>query len=293
MQILLLVTGDLEKKALARSIERVWHQAGSRITVHSRLVTSAAMTSYRLPDPSDARNQTPTPVTRMATALVTDTLVKRSRGEPLPDLVIGVDDLELGNLDTPSFVLGWVRRAVGEVLGQYYPSLQAANRARAALRERCSFHLAAPLIEAYFFGEHAALQRAGVTASVPVQWSGGDVEGFVANGKDFAPTVEEQNSLKRGRGMPWWDEAKHAKRYLEFLVEQSGGLYDEVAGGVAALETLDWPHATTGGAEYARALFQDIADRLGVSSALGSGTASPLTYPGKTAQRDALMLRNA
>lgn len=292
MLVRLIVTGDLEKKALGGSLERVLRGAGAEVTFQPRLVAGAAMTSNPLGDPEGSA-PTPTPVRRMANALVTETLDPRTPQGDLPDLVVGIDDLELANRDRPLVVLGWVRRAVEEVLVQRYSSLETRERARRSLRARCSFHLLVPLVEAYFFGERAALRRAGVAEATPVHRRGADVECFVTDDPAFMPGVAKSNAQKASFGEAWWDEARHPKRYLEFLIAQERGeLYREVMGGAEALTTLDWSGVVCGGGAYARSLFEDLADALSLPNPLGAGLTSPDTYPSKSVRRESLTLRN-
>jgi hypothetical protein len=295
MRVQLVVTGDLEKGALGPSLERILRAAGADVQFDPLLVPmGGAMTTNPLPDPSNSASRTPTPVRRMANALVTATFVPPSRTVPVPDLVVGVDDLELANIHQPHVVTAWVRRAVQEVLAERYPSQAAADRNREVLRARCSFHLLAPLVEAYFFGEPAALTRAGVAAGVPVHRLGTDVEQFETDDPQFLPLAQDRNSEKAEAGHSWWREERHPKRYLEFLVNQSGGLYQETQGGARALEALDWPALGAGPQTltFARALFEDLSDALGITNPLGSGGLNQWTYPERTVRRETLVLRN-
>ena len=204
--------------------------------------------------------------------------------------------LELANADQPQHVMGWVRRGVDEALKARFSSSTAHARAQQSVRARCSFHLLAPLVESYFFGERAALLRAGVAERAPVYRVGADVEDFATDDAAFMPEVRARNAQKLADGIAWWDEARHPKRYLEFLVASSSapatGFYDELRGGREALETLDWRAAVAGGGAFARALFQDIADGLAVVNPLGDGSPSPHTYPAKAVNRATLTLRN-
>lgn len=297
MRVRLVVTGDLEKAVLGRSLERVLRAAGAEVTFDPPLlVPGGAMTTSPLPDPDHPTSRTPTTVARTARALVTETLVETSRG--LPDLVIGIDDLELANLHQPKVVTAWIRRALNEQIADRFHSAGAetreADQARAALRARCSFHLLVPLVEAYFFGERAALRRAGVAAETPVHRLGDDVEDFETDDPEFLPTARSKNAEQIGKGYGWWREEKHPKRYLEFLVARSGGLYHETQGGARALEDLDWAASSpvAKAIPFARALFEDLSDALSIPNPLGAGTISGLTYPARTVRREALVLRN-
>lgn len=297
MRVRLIVTGDLEERALGPSLERILRAAGADVTFDPLLVPGGAMTTNPLPDPANSASRTPTTVQRMANALVTATFVAPSKTAPLPDLVVGVDDLELANIHQPRVVIDWLRRAVQEVLAGRFSSQAAADRARETLRSRCSFHLLVPLVEAYLFGERAALARAGVAAGIPVHRLGTDVEEFETDDPQFLPIAQARNAVKAEAGYSWWREERHPKRYLEFLVDSSGGLYNETKEGAQALEVLEWPTVSAGPQtlKFARALFEDLSDAVGITNplkSLGNGITSKWTYPEKTVRREALTLRN-
>jgi len=297
MRVQLVVTGDLEKGALGRSLERVLRAAGADVIFdRPLLLTDAGMTSNPLPDASAPGVGIPRTVQRMARALVTETVVGRSK--ELPDLVVGIDDLELANIHQPHVVTAWLRRAIEEQIAQRYMvggvSSQDTERVREALRTRCSFHLLAPLAEAYFFGENAALSRAGVAAKTAVHRVGADVEAFATDDPEFLPRAKEKNAEMLALDRAFWHEERHPKHYLEFLVGQSGGVYLETVGGVRALELLDWPAVGRIDAPVAfgRALFEDISEALGIDNPLGSRPTVACTYPAKEVRRDTLTLRN-
>lgn len=250
------------------------------------------MTTNPLPDPF-GRQEIPRPFLKMAKALVTETYTQKSRRQGLPDLVVGIDDLELANIDQPHVVTAWLRKALQQYVAQRFSAQEAVN-VREALRKRCSFHLLVPLAEAYFFGEPAALTRAGVRTGIPVHRLGNDVEKFETNDPEFLPLVQVRNAKKAEEGFSWWREDRHPKRYLEFLVERSGGLYVETQGGARALEELDWPKmgADQTSLQFARALFEDLSLALDIQNPLGWGTLSGCTYPGTTVRPENLILRN-
>jgi hypothetical protein len=296
MRVRLVVTGDLEKAALGASLQRALRDAGADVTFDPPLLLAGGgMTTAPLPDPSNPATRTPTPMRLMARALVTETFLAPSR--ILPDLVVGIDDLELANVHQPHVVAAWLRRALKEHLAERFskPGTEAeAARVREALRARCSFHLLVPLAEAYLFGEEAALARAGVAQGTPVHRIGTDVEAFETDDPGFLPDALQRNAEQVARGNPWWREERHPKRYLEFLLGLSGGIYVETQGGARALATLDW---TTVGADAAavtsaRALFQDLSNALDIANPLGAGTVSPSTYPGRNVRPETLTLRN-
>jgi hypothetical protein len=292
-RVRLVVTGDVETRALGPSLQRALRTVGAvdvEFITPAFKVDGGALTCNPLADPANLALPVPSAARRMANALLTETLVSRRRSEPLPDLVIGVDDLELANAHQPAVVAGWVRRAIREAIERHrYPA-----QAREALRERCSFHLLVPLVEAYFFGEEAALARAGVGAHVPVHRLGTNVEDFETDDPAFLPLAAAQNAQQAANNYGWWREERHPKRYLSFLVGRSGGLYDETVGGRAALETLDWGAvgADRQAVRFARSLFEDISAALEVANPLGAGATADCTYPSRAVRPETLTLRN-
>lgn len=288
-RVRLVVTGDVEKLALGPSLQGALGSVG-HVDVEFSALKVDAMTSNPLPDPSNVALSVPSAIRRMANALLTETLMSRKRSEPLPDLVIGVDALELANAHQPAVVTGWVRRAVREAIERHPSSFHA----REALRARCSFHLLVPLVEGYFFGEPGALLRAGVGAQVAVRRLGTNVEDFETDDPVFLPQAAATNARQVENNVAWWREERHPKRYLSFLVGRSGGVYDETVGGRAALETLDW--ATVGAdlqaVRFARALFEDMSSALEVANPLGAGATADTTYSPRAIRPEGLTLRN-
>jgi hypothetical protein len=74
------------------------------------------------------------------------------------------------------------------------------------LREHCSFHLMCPMLEACFYGETAALQRAGARRPAKVDALHIDVEDFTTADAEF---------LSASDGKTYWAKPlcqKHPKR---------------------------------------------------------------------------------
>ncbi|HEX3473820.1 MAG TPA: hypothetical protein VHT91_02200 [Kofleriaceae bacterium] len=76
--------------------------------------------------------------------------------------------------------------------------------------------------------------------------------------------------------------SRHPKRYLKFLIDPDDAgraAYKESRDGVQALQTLDWAQVFAyepPGIAFAHALFDDLADALGVENPF-PGTCHPLT----------------
>jgi hypothetical protein len=216
-------------------------------------------------------------------------------GKPA-DLVIAVDDVELANFDQRQLVCEHFRVALEHELQGRNPSAATLQRMRARLRERCSFHLLCPMVEAYFFADRRALRRAGCAPNVAPRLSRPDVEDFECCDPDWASCWIAQNQQKAAPPipMPWWREERHAKHDLEHLVDQNGGYYDEVIGGKAAFAELVWQRAAVDRESISlmSSMFEDLADFFGILNPLGDRRPSPLTYPERQVDRAALPLRN-
>jgi hypothetical protein len=216
-------------------------------------------------------------------------------GQPA-DLVIAVDDVELHNFGREELICQHFRAAIEDEVQRREFGLETEERLRARLRERCSFHLLCPMVEAYFFGDRPALVRAGCGLRVAPQLSNTDLEDFECCDANWLPRCVEIDGQMAAppNPTPWWREQRHAKHYLEHLVEQNGGLYDEFVGGNVAFAKLAWPRVAAGGRSIAliRVMFEDLALFFGSNNPLGDQTPSPLTYPARTVDRTTLMLRN-
>ena len=284
-RIRFIVTGDLERKAIVASLSAQFPKVASDSTPVEwlRPQKTPAATTHRL-----IASQPPSGV-----------LAEVAEGEDgtPADLVIAVDDLELNNFDQPAIVCRHFSLALEGEIERRALSQAAEERLRNRIRARCSFHLLCPMVEAYFFGEYESLTRAGCAPDVHPLLRDENVEAFNCQDPTWLPTCALANERKHrdaNQPMPWWREERHAKRYLEHLVAQNGGFYEEVHGGSAAFRTLDWPRVPSGpeAVAFIRAMFEDIADFLGVTSPLGPLPAPSLTYPDRRVDRTQLLLRN-
>lgn len=272
-RIKLIVTGDLERAALKEALCRAFpaERDGEDVAWDTPRKVNE-VTTYPLPecgDPSSAMGV-------LAATIVEEAITGKKKGQARADLVLAICDVELGNLGRENVIVEHLRRALATKLDSYEE--QTRERYRDVLRERCSFHLLKPMVEAVFFGERAALLRAGVAKSVQQKLRVDDVEEFESVDSLWTPECEQQNTLREAHS-PWWRHERHPKHYLEHLMERSGAkVYEETEQGAAALETIDWPTVTnTEPSPFLRALFEDLAAWFNVPNPLGPGAASPLT----------------
>ncbi|MFE8602909.1 hypothetical protein [Archangium violaceum] len=234
----------------------------------------------------------PSTLQNLASRLVADVV----EADDPPDLLIALDDLELVNAPHPELVVARVREAVLMHMERHDWTSQAAReKATRLVRERCSFHLLAPMVEAYFFAEPEALVRAGAIRTSRFDAETTDLEAFVTDDPDYLshPVVPHKQSPKRKSwAIPLPERARHPKHYLRFLCDPTDPLtrrYAETQGGAAALCKLDWSRvfAHTERVRLARSLFEDIADRLGVPHPFpGEG------HPATSDFKNARVLRN-
>jgi len=212
------------------------------------------------------------------------------KGTPA-DMAIAIDDLELDNMDRPSAVADYFRQSVSRCVKNRWPSQKRQEKCLDIVRERCSFHLFVPMVEAYFFGDPAAPVRAGNLIPSKVSGKAIDVEQFiVANDSDY---------LKMPEGSVYWaiDSAKrprHPKHYLEYLCDPKGDLgkkkgYRETRNGKKALKDIDWNSVFRNAhyVKFLRSLFEDISRRFDCRNPFEGDCADHTRYDG-----NGVVLRN-
>jgi hypothetical protein len=294
--IRLIVTGDLERKAMIPSLCRLFPDKtanGEAVEWLSPHKTMAGTTNRLRADSLDAGMK------GLAKKMVAEAW--EGEDDKPADLVIAIDDVELHNFDQQSLICEKFREAVEFEFARRAPSMKrelyTMDELRERVHERCSFHLLCPMIEAYLFADRDALTAAGCAANVTPRLASSHYEDFECCDPTWLPTCHEQNRVMVGLQPPatWWREQRHAKHYLEHLVEQNGEFYTETIRGTRAFSGLAWSHAESSGAALPlmRALLEDLADFFIVPNPLGDGaSASPLTYPTKHVDRRKLLLRN-
>jgi len=257
-RIQLIVTGDMEKLALHKSLAKPFPNLEFLEPVQSQGFTSADINQIFSKVPNNTGEDRE--VDELVTALFNEIECRKSA-----DMVIVIDDLETVNLDHSDLVVKYFRDAVNTYIDFHRPTQRILNR----LREDCSFHLFVPMAEAYFFGEEPlALRRAGATLTSTVSGQNMDVE-------DFGVT-NEVNYLTAPKGTSYWssnpnDRKRHPKRYLDYLcspqLSKNKAHYKETRGGVAALESLNWNSILSSNpnqVKYLRSLFDDISCQFGL-----------------------------
>lgn len=277
MKVQFVVTGRCEELALHQSIGQLFSGLDFLRPIRLESFTS-------------------TPITDPPKSGVLDTafkfaakLVEKVDGDD-QTLVVGVDDQE--SEPNPERQIKLVCDSVRRVL-DVPPAMKRRSRLTAQVMERCSFHLLSPMVEAYFFGDVAALGRAGAKSQSKFDAASTDVEHFSVADERFTapPDTTEKHDWARGGAL----RHRHPKRYLKFLSGDGtpgNYTYREGRHGAAALQTLNWSLVASNAlfVQSARALVADIADWAGVENPL-PGTERELTS--RHAQLPKRVLRNA
>jgi hypothetical protein len=282
-RVALIVTGKAEE-ALSHALTRVFPEVEFIVRPPRDGFTSPPL-PHQPALHSLGTATRPTNVERLAEVLVAEVAPGR-RDQRTPDMVILVDDLELVNAAWPERVTQHIRTAVRAHLERFpWPTAASREAAFTRIRERCSFHVLAPMLEAYFFAEPAALTRAGAKAASKVDASTMDLEKFLSTDNDFLTPPDRP----RGSLLPPWaiaERAHHPKSYLQFLCDRSGTIaraYVETVGGRAALRELDWSAvlALPSYTRFLRSLLHDLSSALEDDSAIERfpGDTHPCTWP--------------
>ncbi len=244
--------------------------------------TSCLLTPAHELDPPEAARQL---VSRAAQEALGD------RRREAADIVIVLDDLELVNAAQPDRVTSVFRNAVQlhladpHILGNTY----TYGRTVAALKERVSFHLIVPMVEAWLFADPHALAVAGVSSAAQVL-AEPDLEAFETEDEAYLAATEADcpcwMSTRRKKYRPKWlgtlARERHPKGYLQWLCldgsARSCTTYNESTSGSEALRDLTWSDVlsrTGAPMRYLRALLADLSFTLGPPSNLAPITEDP------------------
>lgn len=276
IRIGLVVTGDMEQLALADSLQAAFPSGEFMVVRKVNGFTGGAPLQASV---EATRAPTRTPNARSDVKNFAETLraaLKKPprRRAPHPEYIIGIDDLELMNDAHPGRAVQYLAAELRRQVDELDPRDGTVEYEQ--LRERCSFHLFKPMPEAYFFGEEAALVRAGKLPEKMNRFDPDacDVEEFLVDDPDYLKPCDVPNHWRRP------DRQRHPKHYLRFLSDpevppgdpiKAAELgrtwsYQEMHQGAAALRQLDWKQVLRDPehAQLARSLLCDIASMLDV-----------------------------
>jgi hypothetical protein len=280
----LIVTGEMEKIALAKALEQGFPDLSFLETQKFDGFTSVTV-KENIFKPENIKSN----VDKLADALVA--AVDPGRTGIPADMAIVIEDSELENSHQADVIIECFRKAVKQCVCERWSNRARQEQCFRKIRERCSFHLFVPMTEAYFFGEPEALKRAGAERDSTVSGVNMNVEEFLVS--------DDADYLNAPLKSIYWaidseNRKRHPKHYLQYLCDPAGTKkrkerYRETHGGVRALETIDW-NAVLKNQEYVtflRALFADISARFPDLRNSYSGNCHPLTdYAGGTILRN-------
>jgi len=291
-RIKLIVTGDLEKLALSQSLMKHFpntHNGKNVIWDEPRKTYGA--TSYQLQSLKTG-GLLSTPMKELAKAMLTEALEGKRPGQSPADLVIVIDDVELGNLGRENVIAEHFQAAVNNAIQIKAKGIISEEaRIRSIIRDKCSFHLLKPMVEAYLFSDADALRLAGVPIGIsPHLVHQSDVEEFETNDAKWLPTCHMENTKKANDNKPWWLHERHPKAYLDYLLPKD---YSETTHGSQALMKLNWSQVPKcqNDIPIFGSLFQDVADWFNIANPI-TGATHPDFYPAITVNRANLLLRN-
>lgn len=192
-RIKLIVTGDMEKAALHQSLKRFFpDNRNNEAVIWDTPRKAQCVTSYPL-KPLSSEVSPSSPMIELAKAMVAEAIAGK-KGEAA-DLVIVIDDVELGNLGQEAVIAEHFSAAVNRVIAEKNHDANTEDRLRRELKTKCSFHLLKPMVEAYLFGDSAALELAGVPNGVnPYLVHPSDVEQFESNDALWLPICYAENA---------------------------------------------------------------------------------------------------
>src|SRR5690606_38340196 len=254
----LITTGVMEERALGRSLQRLFPDHEFISKPHLDGFTSA-------PLPPQPHPRVPANLDRFAATLIGVFDPGNRRDRPRPDFLLGIDDVELFNVDDPGRIMTALRQTLERRLAEWPGNARSIDRLRLELREKVSFHVMAPMTEAYFFADPAALDRS--TAPAPdranrFNLATCDVEAFEIDDPDYLDATTDPACRWRKAG----PRQGHPKLYLCYLTDPgTGARYRESDHGVRALAELEWPTVASDAqrARFARSLLADLIEMLG------------------------------
>jgi hypothetical protein len=258
--VALIPTGRLEHAALGPALARLFPEDHFVVRPAERNLdgfTSRDVAPLATAPPGPV----PTSLDELVAELVNAVLPGR-RGERI-DFAYVVEDLELCNQGQPERVVRLFRDAVSSYIRRTWP--QQSGSIFSKVRERCSFHLFRPMTEAYFFGDAAALERAGAERP-PLLPASHDLEQFHTVDQAFLTLPSGSNRVS---DMPVREF--HPKSYLHFLCDPTLNdrqrRYRETRNGVAALELLDWERVLSSAPHcpFLHAFLDDLEEALNSS----------------------------
>lgn len=272
MRVSLITTGEMEFRGLAGALRRLFpaHAFDAEPYAPGKPFHGFTSCQVKALSPQDPGGN----AVRLVRAAL-GTVSPANASTPAYDLAVIVEDLEIVNKTNESVLVDHVRESARRVLGSLLPPANPQVFA-ARLRDKVSFHLAAPMMESWFFGDFAALQtEVPATHWPPSITAHRDSEDFLTDdplyendtGADCAATTQSPRRPKPGWLIP--DRKSHPKAYMKWLMRDPAvatcSRYLESQEGVRLLGRLNWTAvlATSTWFPYLRALVRDLESKLG------------------------------
>lgn len=293
--IKLIVTGEAEKTSLHQSLQKCFptHTANGDLVIWDEPLKMFGVTNYRLTvgrSPSDSMK-------KLVDAMFVEALIGKCPTQKPPDLVIVIDDVEIGNVGQETVVVAAFLQAVQQKLNSCNPADR--KRIQERIQNCCSLHFLCPMVEAYFFADNATLAASG-SSLIPSLCHLTDVEQFDAScdtNSIWQALCRSENTKKAQNGTSWWKTECHPKRYLTHLLSISNApAYHETTLGAHMIAATNWQTVAKNSTDspFISALLEDIWDWFKQTPQLGQfqGTSSPITYQVKTKLPSQRLLRN-
>ncbi len=243
-QAILIPTGKMEHAALAIALGRLFpgHTFLTR-PIGQPLVSFTSESVTRIPVGGPAPHDLEDLVAELVAAVAPG-----QQHRPV-DFACVVEDLELKNDHQPALVVQLFREAVRRYVDSFpWPTARTRSEVFVRLRERCAFHLFRPMTEAYFFGDAAALRRAGAVQAAQLP-SAPDLEQFRTTEAKYLQLPPDTRGKNQKRIIDMPDRERHPKSYLHYLCDPTLAdrrrRYRETQGGAAALVDLNWRQVLT------------------------------------------------
>jgi hypothetical protein len=274
-RVALVVTGRLEFRGLARALRRLFTGAEFFVTQSLSEVDLKDSTSARVDPARNARNAAEGKIPAIDDLV--EHLAGNLCGRGAASFSVLVEDLELANRGNEANVVQAVRESVVRHLAKVAGRRDGPRDLGDRLRERASFHLFDPMVEAYFYHDPAALDVAqGGLGRAAHRVAGRDPERFEVDAPaepGYFGAVGEcpRHRRPQDRKCPWAGALRHEhpKKYLKYLCREPSpnefcSTYLETEGGANALAGLDWTRilAASGSSPFLRALVEDLEDAL-------------------------------
>ena len=273
IRVQLVVTGRSERAALHTSLERACRVFSPRVEfvfLEPQYVDSFTSGSRALTPPLPDDPVKKDPARKLADAVIA-ALVDGRRKNERADYAFAVDDLEVPNAANANGVVKYFATHMERALLDRFGSSQADQTRRQRVRERASFHLLAPMLEAYFFASTTVLEAAGAVRPSVFDAMQSDLESFSVDDSAYSEWCVGQSKL-----LDWC--CRHPKLYVKYLC--SPQRYRETREGKAALDVLSW-RETVARAEFtrfARSMLDDLVEALSPGAELAiQGDRHPLT----------------